>query len=107
MEFAGDVATFIILGLQQAIRQFAQLIGLLQNFGVTLFEFLGTDLYLFFEFASEGSQLYFALAQGSLGSLTFSNIARYLGGANRLARGILHRRNCQRDVQQGSIFAPA
>src|SRR6202035_4410234 len=77
MKFAGDVAALIVLGLQQPIRQFAQLFGLLHNFGVTLLEFMGADMHLFFQLAGEGAQLFLALAQSFLYSDTFRNVARH------------------------------
>jgi hypothetical protein len=89
MQFASDVAAFVVLGGQQAPGEFAEAFGLLNDFEVA-----------FFEFESFGE-----ITVVFLGAFAFGDVAGNFGNANDAAGGVLNGRNGRGDLEKGAVFS--
>ena len=69
VEFAGDAAALLILDLHDAPGEFAKLLGLTENVGVTRFEFASAYADFGVEGAGEIFVLLFAAGEGFIGAL--------------------------------------
>src|SRR5205807_1156024 len=98
VQFASDVPTFVFLDLQQPLRKFAELLGLLENFGVAKFQFASAGAHLLFgEFLT--------LAQGFLSVAEFGDVGVSAKPASDFSGGVANRNGAGEEPAILTIFA--